>query len=437
MESRAATWGEDLRRAGVAPGEPVALVTHNDPAAVIALFAIRSIGAVAAPLHPALAPAEARALAQRLGARLTLTRAPNPPWGTTLPEVGSALTIPRLVDPPKTLEADYVLFTSGTQGRPRGVLLTDERFQLHARAVHERVPLSTRDRWLASLSIAHVGGLALVLRAAQFGSRVVCPPQDLVDGLEATVHGSRVTHLSLVPTAFERWLGRRGDRPVPPSLECVLLGGAAAPTRLLERAREQGWPVRTTYGLTEAGSQVATARPDSPLGSVGPPLPGVRIQIVDETGRPASSGRILVQSPGQCVGYLDDAQAAPEWIHTDDLGRLDAAGNLWIQGRRSDLIISGGENVDPVEVESVLAEHPAIVEVGVAGLPDAEWGEAVTAFLVERPGHALQLDELRAFCATRLARFKCPRRLVRVERLPRTPTGKLRRAALRALAPAV
>jgi o-succinylbenzoate---CoA ligase len=298
------------------------------------------------------------------------------------------------------------------------------------------------DVWLASLPLAHVGGLALVLRALAQGCGLAVPPEPVVAALDGTIRRHRVTHLSLVPTQLRRWLDLRGDAPPPGSLRCVLVGGAACPPELLTRARAHGLPVRATYGLTEACSQVATADAATPLGSVGLPLAGLQIRIQEPDAGSAASGRIgriLVRGPTLFLGYLGDDAATADalrdgWLWTRDLGRLDEDGRLWVVGRLDDVIVTGGENVDPVEVEAVLEDHPDVQEAAVVAAPDAEWGQLVVACIVPRPGANPTLDGLREHCASRLAKYKCPRRLLIVEHLPRTGMGKVRRSALRAQA---
>jgi O-succinylbenzoic acid--CoA ligase len=226
-----------------------------------------------------------------------------------------------------------------------------------------------------------------------------------------------------------------GDARYPPSLRVVLTGGGPLPAVVLARARAASVPVAPTYGLTEAASQVATGRP----GVVPPaafPLPATEVRIAAPDG--AGIGEILVRGPTVMTGYFEDAAATAAalrdgWLHTGDLGRLDADGALSVVGRRTDLIVTGGENVYPVEVERVLAEHPNVAEVAVFGVPDDVWGERVVATIVPTRG-ALDGPALRAWAASRLAAFKIPRDVRVAAALPRTASGKIRRAALRAAA---
>jgi O-succinylbenzoic acid--CoA ligase len=196
----------------------------------------------------------------------------------------------------------------------------------------------------------------------------------------------------------------------PPALRWTLLGGGPVPPRLLERAVAHGVPVAPTYGMTEACSQIAT---------FGWPLPETELAISDE-------GEVLVRGPTVSRAAL----SADGWLHTGDLGKLDDRGKLSLVGRLSDAIVSGGENVAPVEIEEVLRSHSAVIDAAVYGRPDPEWGEAVVAAVVARDGAQVDPSELRAHCAQRLARFKVPKRIEVVDNLPRTASGKLLRRAL-------
>ena len=222
----------------------------------------------------------------------------------------------------------------------------------------------------------------------------------------------------------------------PPRLRLVLLGGAAASPDLLKRALQAGWALATTYGLTEAASQVATALPEQVRrkpGSVGRPLLFTSVRVVDEAGHdqpPGVYGDILIRGPTLMRGYLGEPPLdADAWFATGDIGYLDVDGDLWVVQRRSDLIISGGENIYPAEIEQVLRQHPAVADVAVVGVPSPEWGQQVGAVLVLRDP-AVDVREILAFSRTRLAGYKQPRIVRVVDELPRTASGKIHRAAV-------
>ncbi|HKA91866.1 MAG TPA: AMP-binding protein [Haliangiales bacterium] len=304
-----------------------------------------------------------------------------------------------------------VLYTSGTSGRPKGAILSRAAFIASARASAARLGWRDDDRWLCSLPLAHVGGLSVLVRCLLARRPFVLGRGDRV-AEDLLAH--RATIVSLVPAQLARLLD--GAWTPPRWLRLVLLGGAAAPPRLLARAAAAGVPVVTTYGLTEACSQVATQVPGRPGAGCGPPLPGIAVRIAD-------GDRIEIDGPTLFSGYLGEPPRAPGWFATGDFGRFDAAGNLHVLGRRTDLIVTGGENVYAAEVEAYLDARG--VPACVFGVPDETWGEIVAAATTAPLPTAALAD---------LAPFKRPRRIARVEALPLTPGGKPDRAAARALA---
>jgi O-succinylbenzoic acid--CoA ligase len=241
---------------------------------------------------------------------------------------------------------------------------------------------------------------------------------------------------------LQRMLVERGERPYPSSFRCFLLGGGPAPQPLLEECAARGLPVMQTYGLTESASQAVTLAPEdalSKVGSAGKPLFPTEIRVVDDNGVDVAHdapGEIVVRGPTVTPGYFNSPDASREvlrdgWLHTGDIGYLDSEGYLYVLDRRDDLIISGGENVYPAEVEAALMAHPAVAEAGVIGLADAKWGQIVAAAIVLRPGQSVESAELMTFCSSRLAAYKSPKDLRFTDELPRTAAGKLQRRALR------
>ncbi|MFN2114678.1 MAG: AMP-binding protein, partial [Anaerolineae bacterium] len=352
----------------------------------------------------------------------------------------------------------------GTSGRPKGAVLTHGALAWSAAASAARLGVSADDTWLVPLPLFHVGGLAVLVRSALYGTEVLLvegfEPADVADHLVS----GQATLASLVPTMLSRvldvWddeeqvLGRtvRACRQI----RAVLLGGGPIAPTLLGRAARHGVPIALTYGLTEAASQVATAQPTtSPRLADGlPPLPYTEVAIRDEHGRSApigAVGEIVVKAPGNFSGYwhgaaeggtgvqLDAAVGgtgarldAAGWLHTGDGGYLDERGNLHVVGRRADLIVTGGENVYPAEVEAAIERHPGVTECCVVGLPDDEWGSRVVAAVVSGPGRGVSDRELELTAREVLAGYKVPRAFVRWgDRLPRNAAGKLRRSAVR------
>lgn len=425
LDQAVSTWADEFAGAGFAAHQPVALVGHADAPTVAALLALRRAGAGVVLLHPRLTAPELRASQERASASVLLSsrRVGGIPSGSAivLPSVGERPRLPAVRTSAPRLPADFILYTSGTEGRPKAVLLNEAGFDAHTLACRGRLEASSEDRWLLTITPSHVGGLAMILRARQLGATLVLP--EIEASLETQIRSQSVTHASIVPTQLRRWMAERKDASATPGLRCVLVGGAPVPRDLQRRALQVGIPVRPTYGLTETYSQVATATSDAPLGSVGPPLPGVEVRFDPEQ-------TILVRARTLMKAYYRDAPATASvlqkgWLRTGDIGHADEAGHVWVTGRRSNLIVTGGEKVDPAEVESVLESHPAVEESCVVGMPDAEWGETVTAAVVLREGRMVGVEELRHHCRASLANFKIPRRIEFLPALPRTPTGKI------------
>ena len=442
-----------LVAAEIGVGRRVALLLGNGASHVVALHAVPRAGCVLAPLNPRLtAPELATALAVLDPALVlagsstrALARQAVHEAGVSVPvlavetlmegsggspvETEGVRSGPEREVPPREWA---VLWTSGTGGRARGVALTSENLHASALATRERLALGPDDRWHLSLSPAHMGGLALVTRAAIVGSAVVARGAFSARDFNALVDDGQVTHASLVPTMLQRVLEEREGRPFPPTLGCVLVGGARTAPALVRRALGAGIPVALTYGMTEASSQIATAPPamvrENPE-TVGLPLGGVEVRV-------DGAGEILVRGPTVALGYvgsdrpLEDARG---WLHTGDLGEVDAVGRLRVTGRRADRIVTGGVNVDPAEVEDVLRLHGGVQDVSVVGVPDTEWGEVVAAAVVRRPGSYPDPAELETLARARLSTSKIPRRFVFVQDLPRNPNGKVDRGAVRGL----
>jgi O-succinylbenzoic acid--CoA ligase len=438
-----------LAALGLTPGDRLAALMEPSARLVEIVHAAQRSGVTLVLLNTRLAPREVATLLAHAEPALLLfdaahaallTEAGQPAPARRL-EARHALDAVAAAVPPPVAAVDptavqTILYTSGTTGRPKGVMLTHGNHRANAAASRAHLGASPSDRWLCALPLHHVGGLSIVMRSVLDGTPLVLHERfDAAAGWTA-VQRDRITLLSLVPTMLHRLLAHAGSAPPASVLRAVLVGGAALAPALHAHARACGLPVVPTYGLTEAASQVATADLDVPpgaAGSVGRPLPGTRLRIA--AADPEGRGEVLVAGPTVMAGYFRDPGATATalvegWLHTGDVGRLDATGGLQIFDRRTDLIISGGENVYPSEVEAVLHSHPAIAEAAVYGVADPEWGRRVQAAVVLRAGSALDEAALQRWCRERLAGYKIPRRFVRVAALPRTASGKLQRHAL-------
>ncbi len=319
-------------------------------------------------------------------------------------------------------EVATIMYTSGTTAGPKEVALSYRNWLANAVGSALALGLHPAERWLCPMPLAHVGGLSIQIRSAIYATTVVLHERFDTEGVLEALRSERqrITLVSLVPTMLSRLLDA-GLRE-PPTLRRALLGGGPIAPSLLARAQAAGVDVAPTYGMTEACSQIATD---------GWPLFGVQLSL-------AGDGEVLVRGPNVAVGAL----AQDGWLHTGDRGTFDPDGRLVIEGRIADTIITGGENVAPIEVEAVLLEHPAVVDVAVLGRPDDEWGEVVVAQVVLRDrgdggtegrGGSDRPDPeaLRFHCAARLAPFKVPKHFEVVASVPRGTTGKLLRRELR------
>lgn len=322
-----------------------------------------------------------------------------------------------------------VLFTSGSGGQPKAVALSRRAFAASAAASARRLGWRDGDRWVLALPPAHVGGLSILTRCLAARRTVVLGAGHDPSELLHLMTLETVTMASLVPAQLVRLLAAQPGA-APAWLRAVLVGGGPCPAALLVEGRGRGWPLLPTYGLTEACSQVATVAPgEGPVGC-GRPLDTVEVRIV--------AGEIQLRGGTLCDGYVEGGRVVPPldedgWFATGDLGGLDGQGNLHLAGRKDDLIVTGGENVAPAEVEAALRECPGVAEGLVVGVPDEVWGQVVGALAVAGAGGAPAAAELARFLARRLAPFKCPRVLRWVEQLPLTPGGKPDRVAARAL----
>lgn len=399
LRSEAISAARALRRLG-AP-ERVALALSSPEDFVSALHGCALAGVTAVPVDLRLTDIERTE--RMAGAGLVVSE--------PLREGPGALPEPVTEDPLSEDPPVAVLHTSGTTAAPKPVVLAYSNWVASALGSAVALGLDQRERWLCPMPLVHVGGLSIPIRSAIYATTAVIHARFDAEAVlnELMSDERRITLVSLVPTMLSRLLDAGLSRP--PTLRWALLGGGPISESLLERAHAAGVPVAPTYGMTEACSQIAT---------FGWPLQGVSLRLN------GPEQEIAVRGPIVSRGAL----AKDGWLHTGDLGTFDERGRLIVTGRRSETIITGGENVSPTEVEDVLLEHDAVVDAAVVGRPDPEWGEAVVAVVVARAGAPVVGEELRDFCAARLASYKVPKAIRFADQLPRTPSGKLLRRRL-------
>ncbi|HEX7244648.1 MAG TPA: o-succinylbenzoate--CoA ligase [Solirubrobacterales bacterium] len=406
-----ATWvARRLAAQGVRGGSLAAMTMHPRREQVVLVHALMKLGAVLLALGPRLSAAERAAAiaAEELAidlddaGELTQTEADMPLLGEHDMDALACKVM-----------------TSGSTGAPDPIGLTYGNFLWSAVGSAFNIGVEPEDRWLCCLPLSHISGLGIVMRSVIYGTTAVVHDGFDVDRVAASLERDGITVVSLVATMLARLLDAGADLSAP---RAILVGGGPVPEDALEEALGRGATVVQTYGLTEACSQVTTLAPADArrkLGSAGRPLLTTHLRIQD--------GEILVQGPTVAPDRAD----ADGWLHTGDLGRIDEEGFLYIEDRIDDMIVSGGENVVPAEVEKVLLRHPEVADAAVVGREDPEWQQAVTAIVVLVEGSQASPDDLRRHCAESLAGFKVPKRVELAAALPRTPSGKLMRRALR------
>ena len=406
-----ATWvARRLIAHGVRRGSTVAMTMHPRREQVVMVHALMKVGAVLLPLGPRLSAVERAAVIA------------NEKPAVDLDDAGeltqTEADLPLLGEHDMDDIASHVM-TSGSTGVPEPIGLTYGNFLWSAVASAFNIGVEPEDRWLCCLPLSHISGLGIVMRSVIYGTTAVVHDGFDVDRVAESLERDQITVVSLVATMLTRLLDAGADLSGPRAL---LIGGGPVPEEALEEALGRGATVVQTYGLTETCSQVTTLAPADArrkLGSAGRPLLTTHLRIQD--------GEILVQGPTVAPGRAD----ADGWLHTGDLGRIDEEGFLYVEDRMDDLIVTGGENVVPAEVEKVLLRHPQVADAAVVGREDPEWQQAVTAIVVLQDGSEVSPDELRRHCAESLAGYKVPKRVELAAALPRTPSGKLMRRALR------
>jgi O-succinylbenzoic acid--CoA ligase len=406
-----ATWvARRLAAHGVRRGSTAALTMHPRREQVVLAHALMKTGASLLPLSPRLSAEEREQIVAAEEPIVDLDDAGQ----LTQTEADLPLLGEHDMD-----EICCRILTSGSTGAPKPIGLSYGNFLWNAVGSAFNIGVEPDDRWLCCVPLSHIAGLGIVVKSVIYGTTAVLHDGFDVDRVAASLREDGITVVSLVTTMLTRLLEAGADLSGP---RAILVGGGPVPEEPLEEALAKGATVVQTYGLTETCSQVTTLSPADArrkVGSAGRPLLSAHLRIQD--------GEILVQGPTVAPGRAD----ADGWLHTGDIGRIDEEGFLYVEDRLDDMIVSGGENIAPAEVEKVLLRHPEVADAAVVGREDPEWQQAVTAVVVLEAGSAATPDDLRRHCAESLAGFKVPKRVELAAALPRTPSGKLMRRALR------
>ncbi|HCI80161.1 MAG TPA: o-succinylbenzoate--CoA ligase [Ktedonobacter sp.] len=471
LNARVTQWARRLATVGVEEGSHVALLAGNSLDFVVIVHALMRLRAVLVPLNTRLTHDELLWQIRDVEATLLLCDAEHMPRAIAIAqqvqdvqvatfepsvqdsrdeaehhvillsevEESETCTLHTLIDLDAT---QAIMYTSGTTGMPKGAIITYGMQWWSATSSALNLGHDPDDCWLACLSFFHIGGLTMLMKGVIYGISVYVQPRfDAYAVNEAILH-ERVTIISVVSVMLQRMLADLDARKAsyPDTMRCVLLGGGPAPQPLLEACASRNIPVVQTYGMTEACSQAVTLAPDDALrklGSAGRPLAAVQLRVMNEDSiaQAGEAGEIQLQGPTITPGYYKRPDATQRafhdgWFATGDIGYLDAEGYLYMLDRRSDLIISGGENVYPAEIEAVLLAHPAVQEAGVTGRADLQWGQVPVAFVHLYEGQSVSEHELMEFVAGRLAKYKRPSRIYIVGALPRNSSGKLLRREL-------
>ncbi len=461
QQRAAARLAHALRRLGVGVGDRVVVMLPNCPEVMQAYGAILRLGGVIVPVVFLLGPAEVRHILDHSEAKVVITApelaAKVEGWGGTVVLVGGEAPGARAYEAIVAREPDafptverarddlaVILYTSGTTGTPKGVALSHHNLAANARASASLYELD-REAWaLAVLPLSHSYGLTVMNAGHLLGTRAVLlrwfHPEAVLEAIER----HRVQSMSGVPTMYVYLLNYPdAARFDTSSMRLWGSGAAPLPVEIVEPfERTFGGRLQEGYGLTEASPVVSAHRlsGERRLGSVGQPIPGVEVTILDDDDRPQPTGEIgevCVRGENVMLGYYRMPEETARtirngWLHTGDVGRLDADRYLYIVERKKDLIIRGGFNIFPREVEEVLYGHPAVAEAAVVGARDPLMGEEVVAFVVLRAGAPATPEAIIAFAQERLAKYKCPKTVRIVESLPKSPIGKILRKELRA-----
>jgi long-chain acyl-CoA synthetase len=462
QQSAADRFARALRRLGLEPGDRVVVLLPNCPEVLQAYAGILKAGGVVVPVVFLLGATEVRHILADAEARVVVTApefldklegwpgavvlvgggAGGLAWDALLAaEAETRSTVERADD-----DLAVILYTAGTTGRPKGVALSHANLAANARAAASLHELDRTAWGLMVLPLSHSYGLTVMNAASILGTRGVLLRWFNPEGVLETIQRYRVVSMSGVPTMFVYLLHYPdGDRFDTSSMRVWGSGAAPLPLEIVEPfERKFGGRILEGYGLTEASPVVSAHRLSGvrKLGSVGQAIPGVEVTIRDDGDRALPTGElgeVCVRGPNVMLGYYrlpeETSRTVREgWLHTGDMGRLDEDGYLYIVERKKDLIIRGGFNIYPREVEEVLYAHPAVAEAAVVGAPDPLMGEDVLAFVALKTGATADAATLIGFCQERLARYKCPKQVRFVDALPKSPVGKILRKELRSRA---
>lgn len=447
-----------LKRMGVTKGDRVALLSLNHIAYIDLIFACKRIGALFVPLNWRLSLHEQRYIIQDCSPKLLLYHADFEALATQLQVVRLCITIATYesevqqetscIDDEGAVQYAMdqpwmIIYTGGTTGKSKGVVLSNRSVYTNSINTILSWNLSADDITLTVLPMFHTGGLnALTLPLLHMGGTIILYPEFDKEEVQRLIQDYGCTIVLMVPTMYHDVIHTDSFKQRSfPSMQVFLSGGAPCPQIIYQAFQEKNIPFKEGYGLTEAGPNnfyITPGLAQQKKGSVGKPMMYNEIKLLDAQYKevaPGEIGELAIYGEHLFEYYwnneLETTRAKHQgWLLTGDLARRDQAGDFYIMGRKKDMIITGGENVYPQEIEQVLYEHPAVKEVVIIGLPDQKWGEVVTAVISLHSGHLIEQDELQAYCSKRLARYKVPKRFIIAEDIPKTHVGKFNKQLL-------
>jgi len=437
-----------FENSGIKKGDQIAILSENNLDYVISIFSLWQLEAVPVPLNTRLTNNEIIELTKFSDCNFLLT---DNSFNKLVQNFsGSILHFPKLKEINETGQIEQkeinlddtavIIFTSGSTGKPKGVLLSFNNLIQSALTGDQLFNHKMEDRWLASLPFYHVGGFSIIMRALLNGVTLIIPANLNIENIRNAIQKQHPTHASFVSTQLKRLI-ENGIKPNR-ELRHILLGGGFLEADLVKDALSKGWHVFKSYGLTETASFVTalTAREFvNKKESAGKALYPNEILIVDEKRiklKPNTLGEVAVKSKSVAKGYINNEDETKNKFKNDvyftgDYGFIDDEGYLFIEARRNDLIVSGGENINPFEVETELLKHPLIQEVCVLGLEDKEWGYVAAAAIKAKDNEKIQVEDLKIFLKDKLAGFKIPKKVFMIDNFPKTEMGKIQKEKLK------
>jgi len=426
-----------LYEKGIKENDIITLLFENSLEFIAAFISLWQIGALPVPFNSKLLEKDLNEQVKFLNPKFTIKSKKFQNVSIT----GKSILIP-FDDLPgndgKIIQPDFseektalILFTSGSSGKPKAVMLSFENLIQSAVIGNKVLNQTSEDKWLASLPFYHIGGFLIIFRALMFGASIIIPDSLSNDDLSESINKHKPTLASLVSNQLKKFVD---ENFIPPKeLRMVLLGGGFSDKELILKAIDKGWKIAKVYGSTETSSFISfmnyedvKKKPEASGRAISP-------NKITMTYK----GEIVVQSPAVMKGYFNNEENSSKlknnFYYTGDVGRLDDEGYLFVETKRSDLIISGGENINPIEVENEILFHPKIDEVCVIGIEDNKWGQIVSAAVVLKENNILSENELKDFLKDKLTSFKIPKRIKFVNQIPKSVLGKVQREMVRAL----